>query len=71
MKPLCLICPQSAICAVHGCYGGIWDTAFYPRRIETRNTKELVFECYAPRPTGEKNPSNGGGPIDVFRIAKK
>lgn len=74
MKELCKICPQSAICAVEdrgNHTGGIWDTAFYPRRIETWNDEEIVFECFAPRRTGEVGPSNGGGLLDVFRVKLK
>jgi len=73
VKYLCKLCPQSAICAITdrgNRTGGIWDTCFYPRRIETWNKTHTVFECYSPVPTGEKRPSNGGGPTDVFRISK-
>jgi hypothetical protein len=68
LKPLCKLCPQLAVCMVDGRFGGALNRCFYPRSIE--NSDHIVFECYAPHPTGEKRPSNGGDDIDVFRIKK-
>jgi len=70
MKNLCKICPQSAVCAAGGSenFGDIWDTHFYPQRIESWRKDTVVFRCYAPYPTGESDESNGGGSVDVFRV---
>ena len=72
LKALCKICPQLAVCVVDGRFGGALDPCFYPRSIENwvQDSDHIVFECYAPHPTGEKRPSNGGDDIDVFRIKK-
>ena len=70
MKPLCKVCPQSAVCITDGRFGGILDTAFYPQRHPYKEKAgEVVFACFAPHRTGEQTPSNGGGPLDVFRVS--
>jgi len=68
MKPLCKICPQLAVCLLQPNSDALDERGFYPRRIYPWLEDELVFECFAPHRTGETGPSNGGGPIDIFRV---
>lgn len=71
MKVICKMCPQLALCLIKPGSLALDPYSFYPRRIEVWNSTQFVYECWAPQPTGDKHPSNGGGPIDVFRITKE
>lgn len=70
MKPLCRICPQLAVCMIKRGSDAVDPRSFYPRRIWLLDTKYVNFECFAPHRTGQQRPSNGGGPIDVFKVKK-
>lgn len=70
MKALCKLCPQLAVCIIKHQSNAVDPVSFYPRRILQWNDDEIVFECFAPHRTGEWGPSNGGGPIDIFRVPK-
>lgn len=68
MKAICKICPQLALCLIQPNSAALDPGSFYPRRVEVWNSTQFVFECFSPHPTGDKQPSNGGSPIDVFRL---
>ena len=68
MKTLCKRCPQLAVCLTAPNSRALDPRAFNPKQREFWNPSELVFVCYAPRPTGETAYSNVGVDVDVFRV---
>jgi hypothetical protein len=71
VKSLCKRCPQLALCLTRPNSRALDLYSSYPQRREFWNQSELVFVCWAPRPTGETQVANAGLRIDVFRIDRR